>query len=198
MIQLSHTLILGSKSPRRQELLRGMVLDFVIRTQDSDETYPHDLPLEHIAEYLAIQKAQVLLNTLANDELLICSDTAVIVDNQFLAKPESREEAIAMLNLLSGKTHKVITGVSLSTSSNQWSFSDTTLVTFSTLSSNEIAYYVDQFKPYDKAGSYGIQEWIGYIGIEKMEGSYFNVMGLPTAKLWQELNRLGFVLMVSI
>jgi len=115
-----------------------------------------------------------------------------------LAKPETREEAIAMLNLLSGKSHKVITGVSLSTSSNQWSFSDTTLVTFSTLSSNEISYYVDQYKPYDKAGSYGIQEWIGYIGIEKMEGSYFNVMGLPTAKLWQELNRLGFVQMVSI
>jgi septum formation protein len=193
MMQLSHTLILGSKSPRRQELLRGMGLDFVIRTQDSEETYPEDFPLEDVAAYLATQKAQVLLNTLTENELLICSDTAVIVENQFLAKPIDREEAIKMLSILSGKTHKVITGVSLSTISNQWSFSDTTLVTFSTLSPNEIAFYVDHFKPYDKAGSYGIQEWIGYIGIEKMDGSYFNVMGLPTAKLWQELKRLGFI-----
>jgi len=193
MIHLSHTLVLGSKSPRRQELLKGMGLDFVIRTQDSDETFPDNLLLENAAEYLAIQKAKVLLDTLANNELLICSDTAVIVDNQFLAKPENREDAIKMLEILSGKKHQVITGVSLSTSKDQWSFSDTTFVTFSTLSANEIAYYVDQYKPYDKAGSYGIQEWIGYIGIEKMEGSYFNVMGLPTAKLWRELNRLGFI-----
>lgn len=193
MIQTTHQLVLGSKSPRRQELLKGMGFDFVVRTQDSDESYPDSLPLEEVAEYIASQKAKVLLNTLSDTELLVCSDTAVIVDNQFLAKPANREEAILMLTTLSCKSHKVITGVHLSTSTQQWSFSDTTFVTFSSLTSEEIAYYVDHYKPYDKAGSYGIQEWIGYIGIDKMDGSYFNVMGLPTAKLWKELTRLGFV-----
>lgn len=193
MIHLTHQLVLGSKSPRRQELLKGMGFDFVIRTQDSDESYPDSLTLDEVAEYIARQKANVLQNTLTEKELLICSDTAVIIDNQFLAKPSDRDDAILMLAKLSGKTHKVITGVHLATSTNQWSFSDTTFVTFSSLTSQEIDYYVDQYKPYDKAGSYGIQEWIGYIGIEKMNGSYFNVMGLPTAKLWKELTRLGFV-----
>lgn len=193
MIHLSHKLVLGSKSPRRQELLKGMGFDFVIRTQDSDESYPDNLELDKVAEYLAGQKASVLQNTLASNELLICSDTAVIVNDQFLAKPIDRNEAIAMISSLSGKTHQVITGVHLSTSTDQWSFSDTTLVTFSTLSEKEIEFYVDNYKPFDKAGSYGIQEWIGYIGIEKMDGSYFNVMGLPTAKLWQELKRLGII-----
>jgi septum formation protein len=195
MIQVSHNLVLGSKSPRRQELLKGMGVDFIVRTQDSDESFSDQLPLDEVAEFLAIQKANVLISTLTSDELLICSDTAVIVDNQFLAKPSTKKEAIKMITSLSGRTHKVITGVSLSTHNNQWSFSDTTLVTFSTLSASEIEYYVEHYKPYDKAGSYGIQEWIGYIGIEKMDGSYFNVMGLPTAKLWQELKRIGIIQM---
>lgn len=193
MIRLTHKLILGSKSPRRQELLKGMGFEFEIRTQDSDESFPEEMELEKVAEFIAEQKAKVLLPTLKNDELLICSDTAVIVDNQFLAKPENRDDAVAMLKKLSGKTHEVVTGVYLAIQQQAWSFSDTTLVTFSELSELEITHYIDTFKPYDKAGSYGIQEWIGFIGIEKMEGSYFNVMGLPTAKLWKELSQLGFV-----
>jgi septum formation protein len=193
MFRLTHKLILGSKSPRRQELLKGMGFEFEIRTQDSDESFPEEMELDKVAEFIAEQKAKVLIPTLKNDELLICSDTAVIVDNQFLAKPENRDYAVAMLKKLSGKTHKVVTGVYLAIQQQAWSFSNTTLVTFSELSDQEINHYVDTYKPYDKAGSYGIQEWIGFIGIEKMEGSYFNVMGLPTAKLWKELSQLGFV-----
>ena len=193
MFTLSHNLILGSKSPRRQELIKGMGFEYEIRTLDTDESYPSTLKGTEVAGYLAIQKADALLPTLQENELLLTSDTVVIVEGELLGKPADKDEAGAMLTKLSGKTHQVITGVHLATMQHRHTFSVTTEVVFHSLQAQEIEHYVQHYKPFDKAGSYGIQEWIGYIGIEKMKGSYYNVMGLPTAELWQELRNLGYI-----
>lgn len=194
MFTLSHKLILGSKSPRRQELIKGMGFEYEIRTLDTDESFPNSLLGTEVAGYLATQKADALLSSLKEEELLLTSDTVVIVDNEVLGKPLDEEEAIAMLTKLSGKTHQVITGVHLATTSQRHTFSVATEVVFHPLQPEEVIHYVQTYKPFDKAGSYGIQEWIGYIGIEKMNGSYYNVMGLPTAELWQQLKQLGYIL----
>jgi len=193
MYQLTHQLILGSKSPRRQKLIRGMGFDFEIRTKDTAEDFPSDLSCEEVAGYLARVKADALLPTLTENELLLTSDTVVIIDNQVLGKPNNNEEALFMLSQLAGKTHRVITGVHLATLQHRATFSVTTEVTFYPMDVNEMHHYISNFHPFDKAGSYGIQEWIGYIGIEKMNGSYYNVMGLPTAELWQKLKASGFI-----
>lgn len=193
MFKLTHHLILGSKSPRRQELIQGLGLPYEVRTLDTDESYPESLKPQQIASFLAEIKAKALLDTLEPNELLLTSDTVVITDSEVLGKPENQEQAKKMIAMLSGKTHQVITGVHLATLAHSYTFEVVTEVTFLPLESWEIDYYVEKYIPLDKAGSYGIQEWIGYIGIEKMHGSYYNVMGLPTAELWKVMKKLGYI-----
>ena len=193
MFSLTHQLILGSKSPRRQELIKGLGFDYEIRTLDTDESYPADIKPLQIASYLAEIKAKALLPTLRENELLLTSDTVVVTNEAVLGKPRNKEEAKNMIASLSGQTHQVITGVHLATLSSDFTFDVTTEVVFADLEEWEIEYYVEAFAPYDKAGSYGILEWIGYVGIEKMNGSYYNVMGLPTSELWKVLKKLGYI-----
>ena len=193
MFQLTHQLILGSKSPRRQELIQGLGLQYKVRTLDTDESYPESLKPQQIASFLAEIKAKALLDTLEPNELLLTSDTVVITDSEVLGKPENQEQAKKMIAMLCGKTHQVITGVHLATLAHSYTFDVVTEVTFLPLESWEIDYYVEKYIPLDKAGSYGIQEWVGYIGIEKMHGSYYNVMGLPTAELWKVMKKLGYI-----
>lgn len=182
-------IILASKSPRRHDLLKGLGIDFEIRTKDVDESFSETLKGAEIPEFLARKKANAFRSDLSENELVITSDTVVCLGDSVFNKPETEEEAIEMITTLSGKCHEVITGVCLTTSAKQTVFSDVTKVYFARLEKAEIEWYVSQSKPYDKAGAYGIQEWIGYIGIEKIEGSFYNVMGLPTQKLYVELKK---------
>ena len=179
-------IILASKSPRRQELLRGMGVDFEILTKETPEDYPTDLPLDEVPKYLSLQKSQAFSDEeLPKDYLLITSDTVVICEGEILGKPKDREDAMRMLQLLSGKTHHVVTGVTVRSAKKTESFAVRSNVTFAQLDDDEIDYYIEHCKPFDKAGAYGIQEWIGYVGISGLEGSFYNVMGLPTRKLYQ-------------
>ncbi|MBR5630530.1 MAG: septum formation protein Maf [Bacteroidales bacterium] len=179
-------IILASKSPRRQELLRGMGVDFEILTKETPENYPADLPLDEVPKYLSLQKSLAFNDAeLPADYLLITSDTVVICEGEILGKPKDREDAAMMLELLSGKTHHVVTGVTVRSAEKSESFAVRSNVTFAQLDAEEIDYYIEHCKPYDKAGAYGIQEWIGYVGISGLEGSFYNVMGLPTRKLYQ-------------
>ena len=178
-------LILGSQSPRRKDLLASLDLDFKVITKNIDETYPNGLSNKEIAEYLANLKSTVFKPK--SNEIIITADTIVCVGNEILGKPSTKIEAIQMLKKLSDRAHEVITGVSIKSMNNEYTFSDTTSVHFGKLTYDEIDYYIDTYKPYDKAGSYGIQEWIGQIGITKIEGSYFNVMGLPVHRVYAEL-----------
>ena len=179
-------IILASKSPRRQELLRGMGVDFEILTKETPEDYPIDLPLDEVPKFLSLQKSLAFAdNELPADYLLITSDTVVICEGEILGKPKNREDATRMLQLLSGKTHHVVTGVTVRSAENTESFAVRSNVTFADLEQDEIDYYIEHCKPFDKAGAYGIQEWIGYVGISGLEGSFYNVMGLPTRKLYQ-------------
>jgi len=180
------TVILASQSPRRKELLEGLNVTFKTLVRSIDETYPHDLPKEEIAEYLAKKKAVAYSDLQEDDTIFITADTVVVVENEILEKPSNEQEAANMLSKLSDKAHDVITGVCVRSKDHTESFSVTTKVYFKKLSIQEIYHYVQQYEPYDKAGSYGIQEWIGFIGVYKIEGSYFNVMGLPVYEL-QEL-----------
>jgi len=180
-------LILASKSPRRQELLKGLDVDFEVKVKDTDESYDINTPLLKIAEVIANKKAEAFKSELAFDEILITSDTVVIVDDEVLGKPKTKIQAFDMLSKLSGKSHKVITGVCLMSLQKKVLFSDVTKVFFKPLTCDEMNYYIKHYQPFDKAGSYGIQEWIGYIAIDKIEGSYFNVMGLPVDKLYGKL-----------
>lgn len=182
-------LILGSKSPRRSELLRLLGFQFDIRTKETDESFPDSLPKTQVAEYIAQKKADELISELEDDQVIICADTTVIIDDQILGKPSNRQEAIDMLELLSGREHFVVTGVVIASIEKQMSFSVPTTVFFHPLSADEICNYVDQYQPYDKAGSYGIQEWIGSAAIQRIEGSYNNVVGLPTHEVYQALKQ---------
>lgn len=183
-------LILASNSPRRKELLAGIDTEFEIRVlPEIDETYPETLPHEEIAEYLARKKAAAYLPNLKEKELLITADTVVLLNGEILGKPADEEDARRMLRALSGQVHRVITGVCLTSGDKQVSFSDTARVTFGELQEEEIDYYVTAYRPMDKAGAYGVQEWIGYMGVERIEGSYYNVMGLPIYKVHRELKR---------
>ena len=185
-------IILASNSPRRKELLAGLGLEFEVRVMSGiDESYPDDLSAEEIPQYISQQKAESY--QLTTDEVLITADTIVYLDGEVLGKPTDRESAIQMLQMLSGRTHLVVTGVTLRTTGWQHTFSCVTKVTFATLTPQEIVYYVDTFLPMDKAGAYGIQEWIGYIGVTSIEGSYFNVMGLPVQRLYTELKKLYII-----
>ncbi len=183
-------IVLASNSPRRRELLAGLGIEFEVRVlPDIDESYPADLPVMQIAEYIAHEKASAYLLTMKDNDLVITADTVVIIGNEVLGKPKDEEDAKRMLRLISGKTHQVVTGVCLTTTKLQRHFSVSTDVTFKNLPENEINYYITKYKPFDKAGAYGIQEWIGYVGVTSLNGSYFNVMGLPVQKLWEELKR---------
>lgn len=181
-------IILGSNSPRRKELLAGLNIDFIVDTGNTfEETYDSSTPHEQIPEVLSEGKSYGFHRQLEDDEILITSDTLVLCGDRVMGKPHSREEAYDMLRFLSGREHKVITAVTIRDRKSCTTSSDTAIVNFKELSDNEIYYYIDNFKPFDKAGAYGIQEWIGYIGIGKIEGSYFTIMGFPVHLVYQEL-----------
>ncbi len=180
-------IILASGSPRRQKFLKDLGLKFEIRLKEIEEQYPDDLKKAEITDFLAKLKAKPFKKELKNDEILITSDTIVWLKDKAIGKPGSPKEAKRMLKELSGKMHEVMTSVALTDIEHQVIINDITKVYFKELSNAEIDYYLEHYKPYDKAGSYGIQEWIGFIGIEKIEGSYFNVMGFPTHKFYQAL-----------
>ncbi len=185
----NHKIILASNSPRNQELLKGLDVDFLIETKEVKELYSSDLKHSEITEYLAKLKSDAFHN-ISENIIIITADTIVWFKDKALEKPKNRNEAIEMIQQLSGNSHQVITSVCIKSSKSQKIITDITKVYFKKLSLNEITYYVDKYKPYDKAGSYGIQEWIGFIGVSKIEGSYFNVMGLPVHKIYQELMNL--------
>ena len=183
-------IILASNSPRRKELLRGLDIAFDVRVQpDIAEDYPADTAPADVAVYISREKADAYKDTIAENELVITADTVVIVENEILGKPHDDAEAKQMLRKISGRKHQVVTGVCLTTTEKQRCFSVSTDVTFKNLKEEEIDYYIETYSPLDKAGAYGIQEWIGYIGVTALEGSYFNVMGLPVQRIWEELNR---------
>lgn len=184
----SYQLILASQSPRRQELLEGLGIPFCVRVIEGiDESFPEDLPIEDIPVYISKQKASVYAKCIAEDEVVLTADTVVVCQGQVLGKPKDEDDARRMLNLLSGRTHEVITGVTVKTREEEKSFSVVTEVQFKSLTPQEIDFYIRRFKPFDKAGAYGIQEWIGYIGVISIHGSYFNVMGLPVQRIYEEL-----------
>ncbi len=187
-----YKVVLASNSPRRQELLKSLNIDFEVLVKSGiEEDFPESLKKKEVAEYLAVKKAQAYTDEIkSNHLLLITADTIVVCDGQILGKPADALEARQMLKLLSGKNHKVITGVALTTPFVQRSFAVKTKVYFKRLSDADIDYYIQNYKPFDKAGAYGIQECIGLIGIEYIEGSYYNVMGLPVQRLYSELQRL--------
>lgn len=179
-------IILASKSPRRQFILTEAGIDFTVKSVDIFENHFINLPVDEIAQHIAEQKAKQF-PYLKENEIVIAADTTVIIDEAILGKPSDREEAGQMLSSLSGKTHHVTSGVCIKDRHQVVSFSDTTMVQFKVLTDKEIAYYIDNFEPFDKAGAYGIQEWIGMIGVTKIEGSYFTVMGLPIHKVYESL-----------
>ena len=188
----NHRLILASASPRRRELLAACDLEFTLAEKfECEECYPADLDAEKVAEYLSQLKSNAYPHALVEGDILLTADTVVVLDcDTILGKPRSEEDARKMIELLSGATHKVITGVTLRTTERTISFSAESLVKFRELDAEEIAYYVEKYRPLDKAGAYGIQEWIGYIGIEGIEGSFYNVMGLPVQRLYSALKEL--------
>ncbi|AXG74692.1 septum formation protein Maf [Flavobacterium arcticum] len=182
-----YKIILASGSPRRQQFMKDLDIDFEIRLKEVEEIYPEKLKGTEITDYLAELKANSLKESLTDNEIVITSDTIVWHEDKALGKPTDYEDAFTMLQSLSGKTHKVITSVSLMSNTHIETFNDTTLVTFHPLKDEEIKYYIDNFKPFDKAGAYGIQEWIGLVAIAKVEGSYANVVGMPVDKVYRHL-----------
>lgn len=186
-----YKVVLGSNSPRRRELLSGLDIDFKVQVVPGiDESYPDTLKVEDVPVYIAKQKAEVYKKDMPDDELLITADTIVWTCQSILGKPTDREDAICMLQTLSGCMHEVITGVCLTTKEKMISFSVSSIVSFAELDATDIAYYIDKYRPFDKAGGYGIQEWIGYVGVESINGSFYNVMGLPVQRLYQELKKI--------
>lgn len=190
-MNLHWRLILASASPRRRQLLLGLDLPVEVTSTDVDETPPEGMPHEQVAEHLAIKKAEAYTGLLEADHVLITADTTVIVDQHLLNKPADPSEARAMLAMLAGRTHQVVTGVCLRTQDNQVSFSDVAEVTFAPLTAEEIAYYVERHTPFDKAGSYGVQDWIGYAAVERINGSFYTVMGLPLHRVYGTLKDLA-------
>ena len=188
MEKMDKKIILASNSPRRRELLAGLDLDFEVKViKGIDESYPETMAPDKVAQYIAAKKADAYVPAIHEDDLVITADTVVIVDNDILGKPHDESEAKAMLRRISGRSHQVVTGVCLVTKDKRREFSVSTDVTFRSLSESEIDYYVSHYRPFDKAGAYGIQEWIGYVGVTGLNGSYFNVMGLPVQRIYSEL-----------
>jgi len=187
----NYNIILASNSPRRRELLAGLDLDFEVRViKGIDESYPPMLAPHDVAQYIAARKADAYVKGLAENDLVITADTVVIVGDDILGKPHDAAEAHSMLRSISGRTHQVVTGVCLVTREYRREFSVVTDVTFRELTDREINYYIDRYRPFDKAGAYGIQEWIGYVGVTALNGSYYNVMGLPVQRIYTELKSL--------
>ncbi len=185
-------IILASNSPRRRELLQGLGVDFIVDADtDFEEEFPPQTPHRQVPALMSIGKSHGFHRPLSEDEILLTSDTMVLLDSRIMGKPHSREQAIEMLRSLSGRTHEVITAVTLRTAAAQKTISDATLVTFRPLSQSEIDHYVDTCRPYDKAGAYGIQEWIGYAACTRIEGSFYNVMGLPVHRVYDELTKFA-------
>lgn len=184
----SRKIILGSNSPRRRELLAGLDIEFTVDTGNSfEETVDGDVPAEMVPLVLSQGKSHGFHRALEKDEVLITADTVVIIDGKVLGKPHSKDEAVQMLEMLSGRTHEVVTGVTIRDHCSELSFADSTRVCFDTMSRETIDYYIDHYKPFDKAGAYGIQEWIGFAAISGIEGSFYNVMGFPVHRVWKEL-----------
>ena len=183
---MDRPLILASSSPRRQYLMKEAGFNFTVEKPEGEESFPPDLPVDQVAKYLAEKKAEYFRLTMKS-EIILTADTVVILNNKIINKPEDRTEAIGMLTALSGNTHLVMTGVCILSQEREECFDDTTEVTFQVLTRKEIEFYVDSYKPYDKAGAYGAQDWIGMVAIQKIVGSYFNVMGLPIHKVYQHL-----------
>lgn len=186
-----YTLILASGSPRRQQFFKDLDLDFEIRLKEIEEIYPPELKAEEITNYLAVLKASAFEGELKSNEILVTSDTIVWHNNTALGKPKDEQDAFEILKSLSNTTHEVITSVCFKTNEKADVMHEVTKVTFNELSDESIRYYLDNYKPYDKAGAYGIQEWIGFIGVSKIEGSYANVMGMPTDKVYEYLSKLA-------
>ena len=187
-------ILLGSGSPRRKELMSMMDINFEpIKLNDVEEVYPPSLKVDEVPAYLSRLKAHSYRNNLAVNDVLVTADTVVIIDDEILGKPKSPVEACNMLHRLSGACHKVVTGVSLTTLDAIVTFCETTIVEFDSLSPDDITHYVEKYKPFDKAGSYGIQEWIGIVAIKKIDGCFYNVMGLPTRALYHELKKIGAI-----
>jgi septum formation protein len=184
-----YRIILASRSPRRQQMLQELGLKFDIVIKEYEEIYPDGLNGEEIARYISFEKAALFKSELSENEIVITADTIVWCNNQVLGKPIDRKDAARILKEISGNTHEVITGVSFRSMKNDFTFSDSTKVTFEEITEEEIYYYIDNYKPYDKAGAYGIQEWIGIAACSHIDGSYFNVVGLPVQKLYKELQR---------
>lgn len=189
-MNFNRPLILASSSPRRQYLMREAGFTFEVEKPDVDESFPETLPVDQVARYLALKKAEYFRRDLHN-EVIVTADTVVILNNTILNKPADEQGAIHMLTMLSGKTHLVMTGVCILSAEKEESFDDTTEVTFKSLLPEEIKFYVTRYKPFDKAGAYGAQDWIGMVAIEKIVGSYFNVMGLPIHKVYTELQKFS-------
>nr|WP_315179230.1 Maf-like protein [uncultured Flavobacterium sp.] len=186
-----YTLILASGSPRRQQFFKDLDLDFEIRLKEIEEIYPPELKAEEITNYLAVLKASAFEGELKSNEILVTSDTIVWHNNTALGKPKDEQDAFEILKSLSNTTHEVITSVCFKTNEKADIMHEVTKVTFNELSDESIRYYLENYKPYDKAGAYGIQEWIGFIGVSKIEGSYANVMGMPTDKVYEYLSKLA-------
>ena len=187
---MMHSFILASKSPRRQEILKESGIPFTIKTFDTEEIYPKELNPKEVPSYLSKLKAAVFKGTIKDDEVVITADTIVLINNEIIGKPKDAEDAKRMLKLLSGNKHEVITGITLLSNTFEHTFHEVTEVFFGPLSDQQIDHYIANYKPFDKAGSYGIQEYIGYIGIQRINGSYLNVVGLPMQKLLQEMSLL--------
>ncbi len=183
----NYRIILASRSPRRQQLLRELGLNFEVVIREFNESFPDDLTGEEIARYIAHEKAILFKKEITDNEIVITADTIVWCNKKVLGKPADHEDATRILKEISGNTHEVITGVTLLSKSKELTFSESTKVTFESIAEDEISYYIEKYKPYDKAGAYGIQEWIGIIACSHIDGSYFNVVGLPVQRLYKEL-----------
>lgn len=184
-------IILASQSPRRKQLLEWAEVPFDILVQETDESYPEGLSVEEVSIHIAKQKALAVQSDLPADAVIVAADTIVVLGERIIGKPKSREDAVAILTDLSGQKHRVITGVCILQNDKAIIFSDTTDVTFHELTAEQIAFYIDKYKPYDKAGAYAIQEWIGVVGIKSVQGDFYNVMGLPVSRVVRELEKLN-------
>jgi len=182
-------IILASQSPRRKQLLEWAEIDFSVEVSEADETYPEDLPVAAIPVFIAVNKAKSVQQKIKRDAIILAADTIVVLNNTVITKPANRDDAVKILRSLSGKAHSVITGVVLLQNKKQVSFADITQVEFHALTDEQICFYVDKYKPYDKAGAYAIQEWIGVVGIKSINGDFYNVMGLPVSRVVQELDK---------
>jgi septum formation protein len=192
MINLENRkVILASKSPRRKELLEGLGIKFEVRTKDTDESYPAKLPLEEVAGYISEKKARAFTGEILDEEVVISSDTIVVCDGCILGKPSDHADAEEMLKKLSGRSHQVFTAITIMDNQQMETYTDVAKVYFKELTDGEISYYVNRFSPLDKAGAYGIQEWIGFVAVNKIEGSFFTVMGLPVHLVYSTLNNWG-------